>query len=188
MVLLAGRLAVAVGGRGVLDARNHQGKFGEDYVRALASAAGLLVCCYDLDVDGIDLGLRIPGRVGNSMSPGIDVQVKSWSRSRASAGEWHFDGLNEAQFNKLAGPDFTYPRFLFVVCVPTNPHEYATIQTDGMLLRQLGYYRSLANEVPISQPNRARRRPVRVPLSNVLTARTLRGLIHPEAADLGRAG
>ncbi len=35
-------------GDGVLDARNHQGKFGQDYVRALASAAGLIVCNFDL--------------------------------------------------------------------------------------------------------------------------------------------
>lgn len=171
----------------MLDARNHQGKFGEDYVRALASAAGLLICCYDLDVDGIDLGLRMPGRVGNTMSPGIDVQVKSWSRSRQVAGTWHFDGLNEVQFNKLAGPDFTYPRFLFLVCVPADPSLYATMQTDGMLLRQLCYYRSLESEPRIDQPNKSHRRPVRVPLSNVLTARTLRKLIHP-AADLGRVG
>lgn len=41
----------AVGRRGgrVLDAQNHQGKFGQDYIRALASAAGLLVYEYDLD-------------------------------------------------------------------------------------------------------------------------------------------
>ena len=37
----------------MLDARQHQGKFGEDYVRVLASAAGLLVLKDDLDVDGI---------------------------------------------------------------------------------------------------------------------------------------
>jgi hypothetical protein len=51
----------------MLDARNHQGKFGEDYIRVLASAAGLLVYTPDLDYDGIDPGLRWPGRVGPMM-------------------------------------------------------------------------------------------------------------------------
>ncbi|MQA98462.1 MAG: DUF4365 domain-containing protein, partial [Streptosporangiales bacterium] len=32
----------------MLDSRNHQGKFGQDYVRVLASAAGLLVYTPDL--------------------------------------------------------------------------------------------------------------------------------------------
>jgi len=36
----------------MLDAKQHQGKFGEDYVRVLASAAGLIVLKDDLDTDG----------------------------------------------------------------------------------------------------------------------------------------
>jgi hypothetical protein len=90
-------------GYSVLDARNHQGKFGQDYVRVLASAAGLLVYTPDLDYDGIDLLIRWPGQVGAAASPAIDVQVKSWSNPRKSGGSWRFDGLNELQFNKLAG-------------------------------------------------------------------------------------
>lgn len=172
----------------MLDARNHQGKFGEDYVRALASAAGLIVYKYDLDIDGIDLGLRLPGRVGRVLSPAIEVQVKSWSKSHHSAGEWYFDGLTETQFNKLAGADFTVPRFLFLVCVPKDPSQYATLQTDGMLLRQLGYFQSLENQARIAEPSRTRRRPVRVPLSNVLTIRSLVGLVSRYSDDVGRAG
>lgn len=47
-------------GMGVLDARNHQGKFGQDYIRVLASAAGLLVYTPDLDYNGVDLLIRWP--------------------------------------------------------------------------------------------------------------------------------
>ncbi len=47
-------------GRYVLDARIHQGTFGEDYVRVLASAAGLVVQTNYPDVDGVDLGLKFP--------------------------------------------------------------------------------------------------------------------------------
>lgn len=172
----------------MLDTRNHQGKFGADYVRALASAAGLLVFGYDLDVDGVDLGFRLPGPVGGAVSPAIEVQVRSTSAARLAHGEWYFDGLNEVQFNKLAGTDFTIPRFLVLVCVPPRPGEYADFRTDGMLLRRLGYFVSLENEPRIPEPDRHRRRPVRVPVGNVLTVRSLRGLIHPSLAPLGRAG
>jgi hypothetical protein len=79
----------------VLDANNHQGEFGEDYIRVLASAAGLLVWTPDLDYDGVDPGIRWPGRVGWAATPAIDVQVKSWSTPCKSGGEWRFDGLNE---------------------------------------------------------------------------------------------
>ena len=46
----------------MLDARNHQGKFGTDYVRVLASAAGLLWSVDDIDMDGVDLCVKLPGR------------------------------------------------------------------------------------------------------------------------------
>ncbi|SQD99420.1 conserved hypothetical protein [Parafrankia sp. Ea1.12] len=36
----------------MLDANQHQGKFGEDYVRVLASAAGLIVLKEDIDAAG----------------------------------------------------------------------------------------------------------------------------------------
>ncbi|MEV4889667.1 hypothetical protein AB0K48_09795 [Nonomuraea sp. NPDC055795] len=86
----------------MLERRNHQGKFAEDYVRALASAAGLLVYKDDLDHDGIDLGFRYPGRTGYIASPAIEVQVKSWSASVCKGPDLHFRGLNEVQYNKLA--------------------------------------------------------------------------------------
>ncbi|WP_018658286.1 DUF4365 domain-containing protein [Actinomadura flavalba] len=172
----------------MLDSRNHQGKFAEDYVRVLASAAGLLVYRDDLDHDGIDLGFRYPGRAGRVSSPALEAQVKSCSAPRVAAGELLFDGLTEVQFNKLADGPFTVPRYLFVVIVPSDPHDYTRFETDGMLLRQLAYFLPFEDERPVAAPGRARRR-VRVPLGNVLTARTLARLVthqvpqpHPAAA------
>jgi hypothetical protein len=160
----------------MLDARRLQGKFGEDYVRVLASAAGLLVYTYDLDADGIDLGFRFPGRVNHVASPAIEAQVKTWSKPSGQAGEWHFNGLNEVQFNKLAGDDYSVPRFLFLILVPSDARDYAALSTDGMLLRHLGYFVSLRAATPIEHPNNRRRRPVQVPKANVLTVATLRKL------------
>lgn len=163
----------------MLDARNHQGKFAEDYVRALASAAGLLIYKYDLDRDGIDLGFRHPGRAGHVSSPTVEAQIKSWSRPRSLGGELIFDGLNEAQFNKLTGTDSAIPRYLFVVTVPSDSGQYAQVETAGMLLRQLGYFQSLEHMEPVAQPSRSRRRIVKIPTGNVLTVRTLQRLVHP---------
>jgi hypothetical protein len=159
----------------VLDARNHQGKFGEDYIRVLASATGLIVYGPDKDYDGVDFLLRWPGRA----SPGIDVQVKSWSRPRKSGGTWRFDGLNEVQFNKLAGSGYTVPRYLFIVVVPDDSRQYAEISAEGMLLRFQGYYLSLSEEILINNPNSARKRTVHVPIGNILTVGTLLTLMFP---------
>jgi Domain of unknown function (DUF4365) len=163
----------------VLDARNLQGKVGEDYVRVLASAAGLLVYTPDKDYDGVDFLLRWPGRVGPAASPAIDVQVKSWSRPQKSGGTWRFDGLTEVQFNKLAGRDFVVPRYLFLVVVPDDPGQYSEITADGMLLRYQGFYISLREQALFSEPSSARRRTVHVPIGNILTVRTLQTLMLP---------
>jgi hypothetical protein len=163
----------------VLDARNLQGKFGEDYIRVLASAVGLLVYTPDKDYDGVDFLLRWPGRIGAAASPAIDVQVKSWSRPRKSGGTWRFNGLTEVQFNKLAGRDYTVPRYLFLVVVPDDPGQYSQISPDGMLLRYQGYYLSLREEALFSEPSSARRPTLHVPIGNILTAHTLKTLMLP---------
>ncbi len=166
----------------MLDARNLQGKFGEDYVRVLASAAGLIIYTPDKDRDGVDFLLRWPGRAGAAAFPAIDVQVKSWSSPQKSGGTWRFGGLTEVQFNKLAGHDYLVPRYLFLVVVPDDPDQYSQISADGMLLRYQGYYLSLREEALVSEASPARRRTVYVPIGNILTVRSLRTLMLPASA------
>lgn len=86
----------------MLDAHSHRGKFGEDYIRVLASAAGLTVYHDDLDYDGIDLGIRLPNP-RRSWSKAIEVQVKTTAVARWKGAHLVFDGLNQSQFNRLAG-------------------------------------------------------------------------------------
>ncbi|MGW5051383.1 DUF4365 domain-containing protein [Actinokineospora sp. NPDC004072] len=161
----------------MLDARNHQGKFGTDYVRVLASSAGLVWSEDDVDLDGIDLCIKLPGRTPRGFSPRIDVQVKTVSAVRPRGGVIDFRGLDEGQFTKLAGTDFLVPRYLFVVHVPPRAELYADLSTAGLLLRHIGYYVSLRDRSPIAAPDRRRRTKVEVPLGNVLTAASLRALV-----------
>jgi hypothetical protein len=79
----------------------HQGKFGEDYVRVLAFAAGLLVMKDDPDVEGIDLGFRATGQHGRVSSPAIEARIKTWSAPSVSSGYPVSRGLSERQFNTL---------------------------------------------------------------------------------------
>ncbi|MFC0042711.1 DUF4365 domain-containing protein [Actinomadura rayongensis] len=167
----------------MLDPWNHQGKFAEDYVRALASAAGLLVYKDDLDYDGIDLGFRYPGRAGHMSSPSVEVQIKSCSNPRFSGGELLYDGLTEVQYNKLVDGPFTVPRYLFVVVVPQDRDSFATVETRGTLLSQLAYFHGFEGEAAIPEPKARSRHRVRVPLANVLTARTLLDLVRSPAGS-----
>lgn len=165
----------------MLDVRNHQGKFGEDYIRVLASAAGLLVYQDDLDHDGIDLGIKLPGPATYSWSPRIEVQVKTTSRPKVRNGAFDFDGLNSAQFNQLAGPRYTVHRFLVLVVVPPRVDDLADLTTAGLLLRHVAYFAALRDRAPVDPAERKASIRVQVPLGNVLTVNVLRHLVdHPD--------
>jgi len=161
----------------VLDARNHQGKFGVDYIRVLASAAGLVWSEDDVDLDGVDLCVKALGRSPHGFSPRIEVQVKTVSRPDVSGGFVNYDGLDQVQYNKLAGDEFIVPRYLFIVHVPRDTAQFTNLSTSGLLLRHIGYYLSLSDRDPLPKPERTRRIRVKIPVSNVLTATGLRALV-----------
>ncbi|WP_069166937.1 DUF4365 domain-containing protein [Nocardia altamirensis] len=165
----------------MLDQNNHQGKFGADYIRVLASAAGLLWSQDDVDLDTVDLCLKLPGRTPRGFSPRIDVQVKTVRNPEASDGLIKYSRLNYAQFNNLAGSGFTVPRYLFVVHVPPETDRYTDLSTYGLLLRHIGYYLSLSDQAPMPTHDRNRHTSVKIPLSNVLTVESLRRLVTDDA-------
>lgn len=161
----------------MLDVRNNQGKFGADYVRVLASAAGLIWSEDDVDLDGVDLCIKLPGRTPRGFSPRIDVQVKTVSTLEVRKGLVNFDGLDHVQFGKLAGMEFVVPRYLFIVHVPRESAQYADLSTSGLLLRHIGYYVSLSDRRPLPSPDRNHRIRVKIPVSNILTVESLRSLV-----------
>jgi hypothetical protein len=162
----------------VPDAR-YQGAFAESYIRSLALASGLNVLHAVVDDDGVDAMIRYSGEVGAVASPGVDVQVKSWSTPSGSDAHWHFDGLNEQQYNRLAGRNYQMPRFLVVLVVPADRSRFAEVLVDGLLLRHHAYFTSVAQEPRIKEPDPRRRRRVLVPKRNVLTPEALRAILHP---------
>lgn len=160
----------------MLDANRHRGKFGEDYVRVLASAAGLVVYKEDLDDDGVDLGIKAPTAAtrGHKVSRAIEVQVKTTSVPTWQGPQLAFD-LDHRGFNTLAGARFTVPRYLVVVTVPREADRYADLFTAGMLLRNTAYFLSLQDRDPL--PATGGRKRVKLPAANVLTVTSLRGLV-----------
>lgn len=165
------------GSRQGLERNNHQGKFGADYVRVLASAAGLLWSQDDIDMDGVDLCLKLPGRTPRGFSPRIDVQVKTVSKLSLGAGMLEFDGLNRRQYDLLADTAAVVPRYLFVVHVPAALGRFTEVSPAGLLLRNMGYYLRLSDQGALPAADRRKTVRVRIPTSNVLTAASVRALV-----------
>ncbi|MEV0682947.1 DUF4365 domain-containing protein [Nocardia sp. NPDC050378] len=161
----------------MLDPNNHQGAFGEDYVRVLASAAGLVWSTDSVDVDGVDLTIKKPGKTPYGFSPQISVQVKTVSRPRFQRGHLVFPGLTHKQFNQLAGPHFATPRYLFAIHVPRTADHFADAVTGAMTLRHCGYFLSLRDRTRFAVDDTKHTVAVHIPLGNILDAEALHALV-----------
>ncbi|MFD3706935.1 DUF4365 domain-containing protein [Nocardia sp. NPDC058658] len=161
----------------VLDPHHHQGKFGHDYIRVLASAAGLVWSTDDIDVDGVDLTIKQPGRTRYGYSPQIEVQIKTVSRPKYRQGQLIFGGLSHTQFNQLAGADFAVPRYLFAVHVPASVDRFTDSVTGALMLRHAGYFLSLRDRDRFAVDDAKRKVSVRIPVSNILDVAALATLV-----------
>ncbi len=100
-----------------LDENTLLGQYGEDYVRALASACGVqhgIVSPRDLLK--VDVSLTLPGRVGNLWNPGVWAQVKTTAGIRTVGSRLHYD-VDVETYNVLCRRN-QVPRVLIVVTVP----------------------------------------------------------------------
>lgn len=161
----------------MLNRYHHQGKFGADYIRVLASAAGMIWATDDIDVDGVDLSIRQPGRTRYGFSPEIKVQIKTVSRPEYRQGQLIFRGLNHTQFNQLAGDDFAVPRYLFAIHVPGDATQFADSVTGALILQHSGYFLSLRDRDRFPVDDAKRKVSVAIPVSNVLDVEALRALV-----------
>lgn len=156
---------------------NHQGYFGECFVRVLASAAGLIAGQQDIDHTGVDFSIDFPGARGTARFPKIEAQVKSWSSPKGTHLHWNYP-MDVDNYNNLAGQGFSVPRYLFLVVVPSDVQLFAQADESSMRLSHCGYWVSLLDE-PVVDPSTRRTITVRVPKCNVLTPTALRSLLRP---------
>jgi len=160
---------------------NHQGYFGESFVRVLVSAAGLIAGQQDVDHTGVDFSIDFPGVRGTVRFPKIEAQVKSWSSPKGSDHAWHYT-MDIEHYNNIAGMDFSVRRFLFLIIVPSDVREFAEVDDDSMRLSHCGYWLSLADQ-PVIDPETQGSITVRVPKRNKLTVPALLGLLNPAPAQ-----
>jgi hypothetical protein len=85
-------------------------------------------------------------------------------------------------YNNIAGTDFSVRRFLFLIIVPSDVHEFAEVDETSMRLSHCGYWLSLADQ-PVIDPETQGSITVRVPKRNKLTVSALLGLLNPVPAQ-----
>ncbi|MFG1610907.1 DUF4365 domain-containing protein [Actinoplanes sp. NPDC049265] len=160
---------------------NHQGYFGESFVRVLASAAGLIAGQQDLDHTGVDFSIDFPGIRGTVRFPKIEAQVKSWSSPKGTDLHWQYP-MKVDHYNNIAGEGFAVSRYLFLIIVPPDVSQYAEVDENSMRLSHGGYWASLRGS-PVLDRTEQRYVTVSVPKRNLLTVNGLRSLLDPVPAQ-----
>lgn len=169
-----------------LDQYNHQGWYGESFIRALAAAAGLQVAEPKPDCNGVDFHISATREIDGDF-PMIMAQVNSWSAPLERPGGWRYDRLTQKRFNALAGGNRRFPRFLFVVMVPPNVTSYSHADEGALRLSYAAYWVSLADRERIQDAACESRVAVTVPQQNLLTAESLKALCEDGSAAGRRA-
>ncbi|MFI5845616.1 DUF4365 domain-containing protein [Catenuloplanes sp. NPDC051500] len=156
---------------------NHQGYFGESFVRVLVSAAGLIAGQQDVDHTGVDFSIDLPGVRGTARFPKIEAQVKSWSAPKGNDLYWQYP-MDVGNYNNLAGEGFSVPRYLFLIVVPDDVDQYTHVDETATRLSHCGYWASLRS-LPVIDDGSQKTITVRVPKQNLLTVKALRALLQP---------
>jgi Domain of unknown function (DUF4365) len=141
----------------------------------LAAAAGLQCTSLKPDCTGVDFFISSTRELGGDFGC-VNVQVKSWSVPKESAGSWRYNGLTEKRFNALAGGARRVPRYLFLVVVPPDVGSYACADDKVLQLSHAAYWMSLADREKVADPSCERKVLVPVPQDHLLTVASLTAL------------
>lgn len=152
----------------MLELDRHQGRYGEDFARLIATSAGYT--CYKPDDtgDGVDLVITHTQHDGVTFRPpNVELQVKTVRTPSSVAGgrELSYD-LEVAHYDALRAPGSTR-RYLIVVVVPGDEtRDWYGHGSDFTVFKRAAYWRDLLNAPTTANTAKIA---VRVPLANRYT-------------------
>lgn len=151
-----------------MDAGKQKEQFNIAYVNAIAAQVGVNPSKPEVDDDSIDIQLTGKGFQGKIRNPQIQLQLKCSSQELLSGDVVKFR-LSRKNYNDLRGDDLVCPRYLVVLLVPKNEHDWIGHLYDGIHLRHLCYWVSI-RDLPETQSESVT---IDIPITQRLTATQL---------------
>ncbi|WP_124289023.1 DUF4365 domain-containing protein [Streptomyces sp. ADI91-18] len=147
-----------------------QGRYGEIFVHAITTAAGLTAQKFFEDDYMVDLQIGHPGPRGSLSNPKIEVQVKSTRKVRVTPDEVKY-GLKSKYYNHLAqsAENFSLPIFLVVVVVPAEADDWMNVSEEQLTLHRAAYWTCLHGQPLRRELHDDTEVTVSVPRENLLT-------------------
>lgn len=128
-----------------MDPNKQKEQYSLAYVHAVASVCGFKLSYQTPapDDDGIDFTIGRAGGGGTARSPRVDVQIKCSGQDLLRPDGVHFP-LGRKNYDDLRHTDFTVPRILIVVLVPTNVGDWCrTVPGESLTLYRNAWWVSL---------------------------------------------
>lgn len=161
-----------------MDENQKKEQFSRAYVKAVCAQAGLNTSEPAVDHDSVDLIVQARGLETKIRNPQIEAQLKCTKRDTGSEGSFHFQ-LSKKNYDDLRGLNVFSPRYLFVLVVPEEPHEWLTCDPSVSEIRYCCYWYSLRGA---SESRNRRNVSIEIPRSQILTAESLKELLQ-QAGD-----
>ena len=157
-----------------MDPQKQKEQFNYAYVCALAAHAGLNRVDSAVDDDSVDVSFKSKGYNGHPIrSPQIEFQLKCTSQDLVD-GEMIKYPLSRKNYDDLRGSDFSAPRYLAVLLVPSEVDAWVVHNDLHIALFNSCYWLSLRDAEPTDN---AAQITVAIPLAQRLTSAILREMM-----------
>ena len=130
-----------------MDLNQRKEKFGEAYLRAVATVAGFTLYRPEVDDDSMDWGIAARGTEVLRRRPRVELQLKCTSADVLRSDGVHFP-LGLRNYEQLREMNLLVPRVLLVVRVPTRLGEWLAQSAQELALRHCAWWVSLRGRGP----------------------------------------
>lgn len=125
-----------------MDPDKQKEQFNIAYLYALGAQAGLNPGTFIVDDDSIDMIFQGKGYKAKVRNPQIQLQLKCTSHANIDGSVLKYV-LKKKNYDDLRGEDVVVPRYLAVLVVPSNAHDWIVHNDEYMSLHKTCYWYSL---------------------------------------------
>lgn len=148
---------------------NQMEQFSIAYVYAMCSRLGLNTGDLKVDDDSVDMMItaknwEAEGRLVNN--PLVQVQLKATTSQFEEDGTMHYQ-LKAKNYNELSGTNWSTPRYLFILHIPSSDTEWTTLKENELVLKYSCYWYSLRDQKEL--PEDVGSKVIYIPNKNRLT-------------------
>ncbi|MDR2410734.1 MAG: DUF4365 domain-containing protein [Bacteroidales bacterium] len=159
-----------------------QEQFSIAYIKALAAPLGFNPGKFDVDNDSVDISFTAQYDINSKIrSPEINIQLKCTQLTFSEDNLLHYP-LPIKNYTDLQGSNLSNPRYLVVLCVPSDENDWLSIDESEMILRYSAYWFSLRYE---PETKNTKTVTIKIPKNQLLNKESFKMLMDKASEGIG---